>query len=93
MEPIMGMEDPYHYRNKAQFPVGKNKDGKIITGFYAGRTHSIIDNRECILGVKQNKEVLDRVIGHMEKYHVQPYDEARERSCTSYYDSLWLPYR
>ena len=28
MEPIMGMEDPYHYRNKAQFPVGKNKDGK-----------------------------------------------------------------
>ena len=75
MEPIMGMEEPYHYRNKAQFPVGKNKDGKIITGFYAGRTHSIIDNRECILGVKQNKEVLDRVIEHMEKYHVQPYDE------------------
>ena len=33
MEPIMGMEEPYHYRNKAQFPVGKNKDGKIITGF------------------------------------------------------------
>ena len=76
METIMGMDEPYHYRNKAQFPVGKNKDGKIITGFYAGRTHSIIDNRECILGVKQNKEVLDRVIGHMEKYHVQPYDEA-----------------
>ena len=75
MEPIMGMDEPYHYRNKAQFPVGKNKDGKIITGFYAGRTHSIIDNRDCILGVKQNKDVLDRVIGHMEKYHVQPYDE------------------
>ena len=75
MEPIMGMDDPYHYRNKAQFPVGKNKDGKIITGFYAGRTHSIIDNRDCMLGVRQNKEVLDRVIGHMEKYHVQPYDE------------------
>ncbi len=75
MEPIMGMEEPYHYRNKAQFPVGKNKDGKIITGFYAGRTHSIIENRDCILGVKQNKDVLDRVIGHMEKYHIQPYDE------------------
>ena len=75
MEPIMGMEEPYHYRNKAQFPVGKNKDGKIITGFYAGRTHSVIENRDCILGVKQNKDVLDRVIGHMEKYHIQPYDE------------------
>lgn len=75
MEPIMGMEEPYHYRNKAQFPVGKNKDGKIITGFYAGRTHSIIENRDCILGVKQNKDVLDCVIGHMEKYHIQPYNE------------------
>ena len=75
METIMGMDEPYHYRNKAQFPVGKNKDGKIITGFYAGRTHSIIENRDCILGVKQNKDVLDCVIGHMEKYHIQPYDE------------------
>src|SRR5699024_951518 len=42
MEPIMGMEDPWRYRNKAQFPFGRNKDGEIVTGFYAGRTHSII---------------------------------------------------
>ena len=69
------MEQPFHYRNKAQFPVGKSKDGRIITGFYAGRTHSIIENRDCALGVSQNKEVLDRVISHMEKYHIQPYDE------------------
>ena len=62
MEPIIGMEYPYHYRNKAQFPVGRNKDGKIVTGFYAGRTHSIIENRDCALGVSVNKEVLDRVI-------------------------------
>ena len=38
MEKILGMEQPFHYRNKAQFPVGKSKDGRIITGFYAGRT-------------------------------------------------------
>ena len=75
MEEILGMEQPFHYRNKAQFPVGKSKDGRIITGFYAGRTHSIIENRDCALGVKQNKEVLDRVIAHMEKFHIQPYDE------------------
>ena len=43
MLPILGMDDPYYYRNKAQFPVGKNKEGKIVTGFYAGHTHSIID--------------------------------------------------
>ncbi|MDO4650798.1 MAG: 23S rRNA (uracil(1939)-C(5))-methyltransferase RlmD [Eubacteriales bacterium] len=75
MEPIIGMEQQFHYRNKAQFPVGKNRDGKIVTGFYAGRTHSIIENRDCMLGVSQNKEVLDRVIAHMETYHIQPYDE------------------
>ena len=75
MEKILGMEQPFHYRNKAQFPVGKSKDGRIITGFYAGRTHSIIENRDCALGVTQNKEVLDRVIAHMEKFNIQPYDE------------------
>lgn len=75
MEKILGMEQPFHYRNKAQFPVGKSKDGRIITGFYAGRTHSIIENRDCALGVTRNKEVLDRVIAHMEKFHIQPYDE------------------
>lgn len=42
VEPICGMEEPFHYRNKAQFPIGRDKNGKIIAGFYAGRTHSII---------------------------------------------------
>ena len=37
MEPLIGMDEPYHYRNKAQFPVGRNKEGRIVTGFYAGR--------------------------------------------------------
>lgn len=75
MEPIIGMNEPYHYRNKAQFPVGKNKEGRIITGFYAGRTHTIIENRDCALGVSQNKEVLDQVIAHMESYGIEPYNE------------------
>lgn len=79
MEPLIGMDEPYHYRNKAQFPVGRNKEGRIITGFYAGRTHAIIENRDCALGIPQNKDVLDRVIAHMEKYNIAPYDEATGR--------------
>ena len=75
MEPLIGMDEPYHYRNKAQFPVGRNKEGKIVTGFYAGRTHAIIENRDCALGIPENKDVLDRVIAHMEKYNIAPYDE------------------
>ncbi len=75
MEPIVGMEESYHYRNKAQFPVGTDKDGHIVTGFYAGRTHTIIPNRDCALGLPVNREILDLVIDFMEKYHVSAYDE------------------
>ena len=75
MEPLIGMDEPYHYRNKAQFPVGRNKEDRIITGFYAGRTHAIIENRDCALGIPQNKEILDIVIAHMEKYGITSYDE------------------
>lgn len=75
MEPIIGADKVFHYRNKAQFPVGMNRDGKIVTGFYAGRTHSIIENRDCPLGVPENKAVLDRVIAHMERFSIKAYDE------------------
>lgn len=74
-EEMIGMETPYRYRNKAQFPVGKNKEGRIISGFYAGRTHSIIENEDCYLGVEENKEVLQIILRHMEKFKIEPYDE------------------
>ena len=48
MEPIIGMEEPFYYRNKAQFPVGKDRSGNPVIGFYAGRTHSIIDTSHCM---------------------------------------------
>ena len=75
MEPILGMEEPFHYRNKAQFPVGTGKDGRIIAGFYAGRTHSIINNRKCYLGAEVNETILNIVISHMEKEHITAYNE------------------
>jgi len=75
MEPIVGMENPFHYRNKSQYPVGTDKNGTIITGFYAGRTHQIIPKRDCALGVPVNREILDIVISYMERYHVSAYDE------------------
>ena len=75
MEPILGMEQPFRYRNKAQFPVGTDKEGNLVTGFYAGRTHDIINNRNCYLGVEENRQVLDVVLGWMEEYGVPAYDE------------------
>ncbi len=75
MEPIVGMEEPFYYRNKAQFPVGTDRDGKPVTGFYAGRTHTIIPNRDCALGVPVNKEILDIVLQFMEREKVSAYEE------------------
>lgn len=76
MEPIVGMDEPWHYRNKAQYPVGRNREGKIITGFYAGRTHSIIANTDCALGAAENREILEIILQYMEKNGVSAYDEA-----------------
>ena len=75
IEKVIGMENPWRYRNKAQFPVGKNKDGELITGFYAGRTHSIIPNRNCYLGAEVNEEILNQVLAYMTDNHVEPYEE------------------
>ncbi|NCC43613.1 MAG: 23S rRNA (uracil(1939)-C(5))-methyltransferase RlmD, partial [Clostridia bacterium] len=77
MEPIIGMETPFYYRNKAQFPVGTDKEGNLVTGFYAGRTHSIINNRKCYLGVEINEKILDIVLDHMKENHITAYDEAK----------------
>ena len=75
MEPIAGMKEPYHYRNKAQFPIGKDKDGKLTAGFYAARTHSLIPVDECYLGAKINEPILGKILQIMEQEHIEPYDE------------------
>ena len=83
MEPIVGMDNPFRYRNKAQFPIGKRKvckeDGnetwEVIAGFYAGRTHHIIANTDCLLGVKENQEILETFLAYMRENKVSAYDE------------------
>ncbi len=75
VNPVIGMDKPYFYRNKAQFPIGRDKEGKIVTGFYASRSHNIIPNRKCYLGVEVNEKILDIVISFMEEYGIPSYDE------------------
>lgn len=75
LEPVVGMEAPYHYRNKAQFPFGRNRDGETVTGFYAGRTHVIVPNTDCKIGVAENREILERILAYMEESGAAPYCE------------------
>ncbi|MDF2510360.1 MAG: putative methyltransferase [Herbinix sp.] len=75
MEPISGMEEPYYYRNKSQYPVGRNKDGSVAIGFYAGRTHSIIDTKHCYIGARVNEDILAYLRSFIEDKRIEPYDE------------------
>ena len=75
MEPMVGMEVPYHYRNKAQYPIGIDREGNLIAGFYAGRTHNIIANKKCWLGAEENEQILECVLKFMEKHGISAYDE------------------
>ena len=75
LQPIIGMENPYRYRNKAQFPIGTDREGRPIAGFYAGRTHSIIPQEDCVLGVRENKAILEVILGFMEEFSIPAYRE------------------
>ena len=76
MQPIIGMEVPFYYRNKAQYPIGRDKKtGKPVAGFYAQRTHDIIPNTDCALGVSENKVILEKILAWMDECKVSAYDE------------------
>lgn len=77
----LGMENPYRYRNKAQYPVGTDKNGNIIMGFYAGRTHSIVECDDCLIGSDINAGILAKIKEYMVEYKVKPYDELTHKGC------------
>ncbi|MCR5099570.1 MAG: 23S rRNA (uracil(1939)-C(5))-methyltransferase RlmD, partial [Lachnospiraceae bacterium] len=72
MKPIIGMEVPYQFRNKAQYPVGSDRDGNTIMGFFAGHSHRIVTSEKCYLGGGINEMIRGAVTGCDE---VVPYNE------------------
>ncbi len=81
--PVLGMEMPWQYRNKAQFPVRMQEDDSGVlrpaAGFYAGRTHSIIPVTDCAIQHPCMKEILDTILSWMQEQHVPAYDEVSHR--------------
>ncbi|MBQ2504369.1 MAG: 23S rRNA (uracil(1939)-C(5))-methyltransferase RlmD, partial [Lachnospiraceae bacterium] len=75
MQPIIGMEEPYHFRNKAQYPIQEDEQGNPIAGFYALRSHRVVESNRCYLGVDVNEEILAIVKDYMRSNKVSAYDE------------------
>ena len=77
MEPILGMEEPWHFRNKMQFPVGLDKEGEPALGFYAGHTHSLIPLEDCPAGHPVNRELMRAFRQYLTEERVSLYDETK----------------
>lgn len=76
VEPIIGAEQELGYRNKAQFPIGRDREGKLVAGFYAGRTHHIVACEDCLLGCGENAPLLRCILEWMERFGLEPYEES-----------------
>lgn len=74
-EPILGMEEPFYYRNKAQYPVGTDKEGKPVMGFYAGHSHNIIECMDCAIQEPVNAVILPVVKQFMQENNISAYQE------------------
>ncbi|PYZ96605.1 23S rRNA (uracil(1939)-C(5))-methyltransferase RlmD [Alteribacter lacisalsi] len=74
----LGMEEPWRYRNKAQVPVGE-QNGEIVAGFYAERSHEIVDMPSCVIQNEENDRVVQLVKGLAKKYGIRAYDEKKHK--------------
>ncbi|MBP3578083.1 MAG: 23S rRNA (uracil(1939)-C(5))-methyltransferase RlmD [Lachnospiraceae bacterium] len=74
-EPVIGMEIPFYYRNKAQYPVGTDKEGNSVMGFYAGHSHNIIDCTDCAIQEPINAEILPIIKQFMQEKNISAYNE------------------
>ncbi|WP_071458428.1 23S rRNA (uracil(1939)-C(5))-methyltransferase RlmD [Bacillus massilinigeriensis] len=76
IEPVIGMGNPWNYRNKAQVPVGE-KDGKLVAGFFKPRSHEIIDSDESVIQLPEINEAVKAVKEICRDLGVVPYNEER----------------
>ena len=71
----IGMESPFNYRNKAQYPVGIDKDGNPIIGVFANRTHEVIQIKECMIQNKQSEEIAKFICEFAKQNNISVYNE------------------
>ncbi|MGN1269906.1 MAG: 23S rRNA (uracil(1939)-C(5))-methyltransferase RlmD [Clostridia bacterium] len=75
VQPTIGMENPYNYRNKAQYPLGYNKNQEVISGIFAARTHSIIPFKQCKIQHPITEKITNIIVDFLNKNKISAYDE------------------
>ncbi len=74
---IIGMEEPFFYRNKLQYPVGKDINGNIVLGIFAPRSHRIIETKKCFIQNEELQEVANSIFEFIKENDIPVYDEER----------------
>ena len=75
VQETVGMENPFHYRNKAQYPLGINKDGEPVIGVFANRTHEVIPMEKCLIQNPKSEEIAKFVLQFIKRNKISIYDE------------------
>ena len=74
-EPILGMEDPYYYRNKVHAAFGRDRKGNVISGIYEEKSHRIVSVDDCMIEDKKSQEIIRTVRGMLKSFKIKTYDE------------------
>jgi len=72
---VVGMENPFYYRNKAQYPVGLDKNGNPVIGVFANRTHEIIQMQDCKIQHKESEKIAKYIFDLWNKKNLSIYSE------------------
>lgn len=75
VQETVGMENPFYYRNKAQYPLGINKDGEPVIGVFASRTHEVIPMEKCLIQNSQSEEIAKYVLEFIKQNNISIYNE------------------
>ena len=76
VQATIGMENPFHYRNKAQYPIGINKEGQPIIGVFANRTHEVIPIEKCYIQNPKSEEIAKFILNFIKEHNISIYNES-----------------
>ena len=75
VRPIIGMEDPYYYRNKVHAAFDRDRRGNIISGIYEANSHRVVPVEECLIEDQKSQEIIRTIRGMLKSFKIKTYDE------------------